>query len=83
MQLFGSLELLMALLGSSWSLLGPIWFQNCSQNDPKSCQKHIQKIVQKMTPEITKNGRILDPKMGAKMGQDGETGARRFLDGGF
>ena len=32
MQLFGSLKLLMAFLGASWRLLGPIWSQNWSKN---------------------------------------------------
>ena len=32
MQVFGSLKLSMALLGSSWPLLGPIWSQNWSKN---------------------------------------------------
>ena len=41
MQLFGSLELLMALLGSSCPLLGPIWSQNGPQNGPKICPKNV------------------------------------------
>ena len=39
MQLFGSLELLMTLLGSSCPLLGPIWSQNGSKIGPKSGPK--------------------------------------------
>ena len=35
MQLFGSLKLLMSLLGASWPLIGPIWSQNGLQNCPK------------------------------------------------
>ena len=72
MQLFGSLESLMALLGTSWSLLGPIW----SQNGPKSVPKNVQKLVQKMTPTITKNILILGPKMDPKMVQGGGAGPR-------
>ena len=51
MQLFGSLESVMALLGTSWPLLGPIWSQNGSQNGLKSGPKSVQKLVQKMTPQ--------------------------------
>ena len=51
MQLFGSLESLMALLGTYWLLLGPIWSQNGSQNGPKSGPKSVQKLVPKMTPQ--------------------------------
>ena len=63
MQLFGSLELLMALLGSSCPLLGPIWSQNRSKMGPKSCPKSHQKLVQKSTPKITKTVRILGPEI--------------------
>ena len=48
MQVFGYLKLSMALLGSSWPLLGPIWSQNGPQNGPKSNLKNVQKLVQKM-----------------------------------
>ena len=41
MQLFRSLESLMALLGTSWSLHGPIWSQNGSQHGPKSSLKSV------------------------------------------
>ena len=63
MQLFGSLELLMALLGSSCPLLGPIWSQNGSKMGPKSGPKSDQKVVQKMTPKFTKKVPILAPKI--------------------
>ena len=46
MQVFGSLKLSMALLGSSWPLLGPIWSQNGPQNGPQNCPKVVQKVVQ-------------------------------------
>ena len=67
MQLFGSLESLMALLGTSWPLLGPIWSQNGSQNGPQSGPKSVQKLVQKMTPPKMKFEAILDPKIGSKI----------------
>ena len=51
MQVFGYLKLSMALLGSSWPLLGPIWSQNGPQNGPQNCQKVVKKIVEKTTPE--------------------------------
>ena len=62
MQLFGSLELLMALLGSSCPLLGPIWSQNGSKMGPKSGPKSDQKVVQKMTPKFTQKMPILGPQ---------------------
>ena len=55
MQLFGSLRILMALLGSSCPLLGPIWSQNGPQNGPKSCPNSVQKLIQKVSEPITKN----------------------------
>jgi hypothetical protein len=51
MQDFGSLKLLVALLGPSSPLLGPIWSQNGPQNGPKSCPKNAQKFVQKNDPK--------------------------------
>ena len=68
MQLFGSLESLMALLGTYWPLLGPIWSQNGSQNGPKSGPKSVQKLVPKMTPKNVNVEPILGPKMGPKIG---------------
>ena len=68
MQDFRYLKLLVALLGPSWPLLGPIWSQNGPQNCPQSGPKSVQKLVQKMTPEITKNKPIWGPKMDPEMG---------------
>ena len=51
MQVFGYLKLSMALLGSSWPLLGPIWSQNGPQNGPQNGQKVVQKMGQKTTPK--------------------------------
>ena len=51
MQVFGYLKLSMALLGSSWPLLGPIWSQNGPQNGPQNGQKVVQKMGQKTTPQ--------------------------------
>ena len=67
MQDFGSLKLLVALLGPSWRLLGPIWSQNGPQNGPKSRPKSAQQLVQKMDPTITPNMPVLGPKMAPKM----------------
>ena len=70
MQDFGSLKLLVALLGSSWHLLGPIWSQNGPQNGPKSGPKSAQKLVQKMDPKITPKMPVLGPKMAPKLGSE-------------
>ena len=67
MQVFGYLKLLMALLGSSWPFLGPIWSQNGPQNGPQNYQKVVQKMVEKPTPENMIFKPILGPKMGPKM----------------
>ncbi len=67
MQVFGSLKLSMALLGSSWPLLGPIWSQNGPQNGPQNCPKVVQKVVQKTTPKKVNFKPILGPKMGPKI----------------
>ena len=88
MQLFGSLKLLMALLGPSWPLLGPIWSQNGSQNGSKSGPESVQKLVQKSPPKICKNGLILGPQNGLQNGSrwrasgTGKSG-RRFLKGSW
>ena len=76
MQVFGYLKLSMALLGSSWPLLGPIWSQNGPQNGPQNGQKVVQKMVQKTTPKKVNFKPILGPKMGPKMGDFGEAPAR-------
>ena len=67
MQDFGSLKLLVALLGPSWPLLGPIWSQNGPQNGPKSNPKNAQNLVQKFDPKIPPKRPALDPKMDPKM----------------
>ena len=72
MQVFGYLKLLIALLGSSWPLLGPIWSQNGPQNGPQNCQKVVQKMVQKTTPKKLHFKQILGPKMDPKMSYLGE-----------
>ena len=64
MQVFGSLKLSMALLGSSWPLLGPIWSQNGHQNGPQNGPKIVQQVVQKTTPKKVNFKPILGPKMG-------------------
>ena len=68
MQVFGYLKLSMALLGSSWPLLGPIWSQNGSQNGPQHGPKVVQKMVQKTPPQKVIFRLILSPKMGFKLG---------------
>ena len=67
MQVFGSLKLSMALLGSSWPLLGPIWSQNGPQNGPQNCPKVVQKVIQKTTPQKVNFKPILGPKLGPKI----------------
>ena len=62
MQFFGSLQLLMALLGLSWSLLGGSGPKRGFQNDLKSLVKSDQKVVQKMI----KKGGLEGSKMGSK-----------------
>ena len=71
----------MALLGTSWPLLGPIWSQNGSQNGPKSGPKHVQKLGQKMTPKQVKFEQILGPKMSPKIGLNPKTGHRQIWTG--
>ena len=48
---------------------------------PNSGPESVQKLVQKMTPKISKNEPILGPKMGSNLGKDGESRVRAFLDG--
>ena len=76
MQVFGSLKLSMALLGSSWPLLGPIWSQNGPQNGPQNCPKVVQKVVQKTIPPKVNFKAILGPKMDPKMGHFREGAAQ-------
>ena len=66
----------MALLGTSWLLLGPIWSRNGSQNGSKSGPKSVQKLVPKMTPKKVNFEPILVPKMGTKIGLNPWPGAR-------
>ena len=56
MQFFGSLKLLMALLGLSWSLLGGSGPKRGFQNDLNSLVKSDQKVVQKMIKKRTNFG---------------------------
>ena len=72
MQIFGSLNLLMAVLGPSWPLLGPIWPKNCPQNGSQSGPKMVQKLVQKMTHGNVKIKPILGPNMDPKIDHLGE-----------
>ena len=67
MQLFGSLKLLMALLGSSCPLFGRSGSKMIPKIGPKSGPKSDQKVVQKITPKITKKVQILGPEMDPKM----------------
>ena len=67
MQDFGSLKLLVALLGPSSPLLGPIWSQNGPQNGPKSGPKSAQKFVQKMDRKITPQMPVVGPKVAPKL----------------
>ena len=59
---FGALKLLMALLGPSWLLLGPIWFQKGPKNGPRNYPKVVQKMIQKTAPPTTHSKTILGSK---------------------
>ena len=83
MQPFGSLKLLMALLDSSYPFREPIWSQNGPKIVPKSRPKNHQKVVQNITPKITKKQQILVSKMDPKIVQNGEVGTQANLDGFF
>ena len=76
MQLFGSLKVLMALLGSSCPLLGRSGPKMGPKMGPKSGPKSDQKVVQKMTPKITKKVQILGPKMGPQICNFGKGAAQ-------
>ena len=83
MQIFCSLKLFTALLGSSCPLLGPIWSQNGLQNCPKVVKKVTQKWFNKLPksyqtkyPKNTKQMKMLDPKMSPKIGKVGDNGPR-------
>ena len=83
MQLFGSFKLLIALLGSSSPLLGPIWSQNGPQNGSQNYPKVGQQIVQKMISKKVNFKPILGTKMGPQIGNFGGRGTgkscRSFL----
>ena len=49
---FGSFKLLVALLGSSWPLLGSIWSKDSPQNGPTSGPKVGQKLSKELPPKI-------------------------------
>ena len=57
--LFRYLEVLMALLGPSWRLLGRSWSQNGPQKRPKSDPQFIQKFApKKLVKKVTKETRF-------------------------
>jgi hypothetical protein len=68
---FRFLELLLALLASSWRLLGRSWAQTGPQNYPKSGPKLVRKLVQKQGRFLAVFGPILGPVLGTKMGRCG------------
>ena len=76
MQDFGPLKLWMALLGTSWPLLGPIRSRNGCQhshkkypkNDPQNDFNYHQKNIS------------LGPKMDPKMGRNGEMEAQAQME---
>ena len=68
MQLFGSLKVLMALLGSSCPLLGRSGPKMGPKMGPKSGPKSDQKVVQKMTPKMTKKSANFGPQNGPQNG---------------
>ena len=74
-QLFGFLKLSMALLGSSWHLLAPIWSPNGPQNGFQNCFKVVQKMVQKTTPEKVN----LNPRIGTQNGPQNGVILRRLF----
>ena len=67
MQVFGYLKLSMALLGSSWPLLGPIWSPSGPQNGSQNNSKVVPKIVQTTIPKKEDFKPIVGPKMGPKI----------------
>ena len=68
---FCFLELLLALLASSWRLLGRSWAQTGPQNCPKSGPKLVPKLVQKRGRFLVVFGPILESVLGPKMGRCG------------
>ena len=67
MQVFGSLKLLIGLLGPSRLLWGRFrpqnWSQNGSKSSPKSNEKLVPKMVPKMAPKLLQFGPQNCPKM--------------------
>jgi len=51
--------------------------------DSKTAPKVVQKMIEKMTPKITKNGPVLGHRMDPKTDQVGEGTVFRFQDAGF
>ena len=66
--LFRFLELLLALLGSSWRLLGRSWAQSGPQNGPKSDPKLVPKLVQKRILLLLDFRPILGSILGSRTG---------------
>ena len=77
MQVFGSLKLLIGLLGPSRLLWGRFrpqnWSQNGSKSSPKSNEKLVPKMVPTMAPKLLQCGpqncTKMDPKMVPKWSQ--------------
>jgi len=72
MQLFGTVKLLIAILGSSCPLSGPIWSQHVSKMGPNTGQKSYQQVARKMIPKISqKNAHFGPQKWAPKLDQNG------------
>ena len=67
MQVFGTLGLLMVLLGSSWLLLGRSGSKMIPKMAPKIGQKVVKKMVEKTTPKKVNLKLILGPKTDPRM----------------
>ena len=65
--LFRFLELSLALLGSSWRLLGRSWGQMAPKMAPKATLKLVPKLVQRRSRFLIVFGLILGPVLGSKM----------------
>ena len=77
MQVIVSLKLVMAFLGSFYSLLESIWFQTRPQNGPQKLSKKCPKSAPRNDPKNNqKTCKFWALKMDPKMGQDGDTGAQ-------
>ena len=75
MQFFGSLKLLMVLLGSSWSLLG----RSGPRVGPNMGSKGSRKVNSKMLQNDDKTMQFWPPKFGPKTDQNEIAGLRHFL----